>query len=196
MNDSAKVKFLVVLLSICFITIAGLSYFIWDLRSEKAGQNTYAPYLSDHILPDPWSKNWDPWLDPWDTSGQFENIRKRMDELMSHMKPGGSLFSKHGIGLSQSSPEITMKETNENYQIDVSVPEGQEIELNARIKGDILTISGKVKATIEESSDGLYGKSISTSQFSQSLTLSKPVEESSLSVEKTDKHMKIQVSKK
>lgn len=194
MNDQIKIRFLGVLLGVCFISIVGLGYAIWDLKTDIKEEST-SFQSSSQALPVPRSKDWDPWRDPWDSSGHFSNMQKQMDEMMSLMMPGKSIFTQHGFGLSTSSPEITMKETKSAYEIDVSVPKGQEIEVNTKLEDGVLTISGKVNTTSENSAHGLFGKSLSTTQFSQSLTLPEPIDETAMAVENEDGYMKIRIPK-
>lgn len=195
MNDQIKIRFLGGLLGVCCILVVGLGYALWNLKTNIKDDGEILQPSSLQTLPDSWSKDWEPWKDPWDSSGHFSSMQKQMDEMMNLMMPGRSIFSQHGFGLSTSSPEISMKETKSAYVINVSVPKGQEIEINTKLDGGVLTISGKVKTTSENSAHGLFGKSLSTSHFSQSLTLSEPIDETAMAVKNEDGYMNIHIPK-
>lgn len=195
MKDQIKFRLLGSLLGVCLISLAVLSYYIYDLKHNEELQNPYISPLSPQTIPSPWPKGWYPLHDPWDNSDAFSNMQKRMDAMMSRMLPGGSIFSQQGFGLFMSSPEVIMTETNNAYNIDISVLEGQDIELNAELESGILTVSGKVKNSSENNDDYIQGKSVSISQFSQSLVLSEPINEGGMTIENRDTGMQIRVPK-
>jgi len=196
MNDKFKIRLLSIILGVCIIAIAGLSYYLWNAKHDSVRPSITAVPSSAHVLPDPWPKNWDPWKDPWDSSSHFSDLQKQMDEMMTHMWPGGSIFSQRGFGVSMSSPKVMVNETDDAYEVQVSVPEGQEIELNTELSDGILKISGKIKKITEnDRDDGSYDHSMSTSQFSQSLALSEPIDESGMTIENKDGGMFIRVPK-
>ena len=195
MKYQTKVRLLGSLLAICLVSLAALSYYIYDLKSDKEHRNSYPPPVSSQIIPSPWPKGWDPLHDPWDNSGAFSDMQKRMDAMMNRMLPGGSIFSQQGFGIFMSSPEVIMTETDDVYVIEVSVPEGQVVEFNTELANGVLTISGKVKNSSENNDDSLQGKSVSISQFSQSLVLSEPINEKGMTIESRDTGMLIRVPK-
>ncbi len=141
----------------------------------------------------------DPWAtiasDPFDVDKAFMQMQKHMDEMMSRMQPGRSIFSQHGFGFSNSVPIVNMTEKPDKYEVVVSVPQGQEVELNTEIENNRLIISGRTKNSSENNSADVYSKSVSSSQFSQSVTLEKPVDEAAMKTEKNGKELVITIPK-
>ena len=131
---------------------------------------------------------WDPWADiatdPLNIDKAFAQMQKRMDEMMDRMQPGRSVFSHHGFGFSTSTPKVNLMESADEYKVVVTMPEGQEVELNTTLENNRLIISGKTKQSSENNSADVYSKSVSSSQFSQSMTLTEPVNESAMTTEK------------
>lgn len=119
-----------------------------------------------------------PWNNDWSLSDHLSDLQKHMDEMMSTMSPGTSFFNKQGLGYSLASPSIEMKEKSDKYEIIVKVPEGQEMEINTALKASNLTISGRVKNKVVETQEGQSSRIFQTSQFSQSIYLSEPIDES------------------
>jgi len=199
MKATTKVKWLSVAIVICLIVMGFLGYFTWNLNQKVEGlqaRTSADVQIPIAQLPDPWPKNWDPWSDNWDSSGQFSDLQKQMDDLMNRMLPGHSIFSNQGFGLSQSSPKISMDETGEEYIVVVTVPEGEEVELNTELSENTLKIFGKVKNTSENNNGDFFGRSMSTSQFSQSMTLSEPVDESGMTIDQEDTKIVITIPKR
>ena len=198
MKAQNKIQWLSVSVIICPILIGSLSHYIWTLNNKVESLQTQsssgAPMLQPS-LPEPWPKDWDPWKDPWNSSGNFSALQKRMDEMMNRMMPGQSIFSNRGFGLSQSSPMVTMTESSNEYKVVVTVPEGQEVELNTELTDGVLKISGKVKKSSEESSGGFSAHSQSTSQFSQSMTLGEAINESAMKTEHNENEIVIRIPK-
>ncbi len=141
----------------------------------------------------------DPWatmaIDPFDMDKTFMQMQKHMDEMMNRMQPGRSIFSQHGFGFSTSVPVVNMTEKPDKYEVVVTVPQGKEVELNTEIENNRLIISGRTKTSSENNSADVYSKSVSSSQFSQSVTLDKPVDESAMKTEKHGKELVITIPK-
>jgi HSP20 family molecular chaperone IbpA len=195
MNDKAKIQLLSMFLAACVIFIAVLAYFLWDIKNNGGEQHSAMPALSSQAMPKPWPKDWDPWNDQWDSFEHFTDMQKQMDEMMNRMLPGGSIFSQRGFGLANNSPKVTMQETEEAFEVLVTIPEGQDVELKTDLSEGVLKISGKVKNKLEDHASGLLKKTQSISQFSQSLTLLTPVDEAALTVDRNGREIVIRVPK-
>ncbi|WLQ16496.1 hypothetical protein O5O45_11250 [Hahella aquimaris] len=198
MQSQTKKTLLGVAAGVGLAAVAGLGYYTWELNQKVEAleaRNTPNINLPLSAAPDPWPKNWDPWSDNWDPSGQFAEMQKRMDEMMKHMAPGNSTFSMQGFGLSSPGPNIEVDENAKEYRVTVTVPEGEKVELNADLDGDTLKISGKVRSESESNSGGLAGKTVSASQFSQSMTLTDPVIESGMTINNKGKEIVITIPK-
>ncbi|SFG84277.1 Hsp20/alpha crystallin family protein [Neptunomonas qingdaonensis] len=202
MKDKTKIRILAALVGVCFMCIAGLSYYTWHMKSNATASairmDQYDPSnsLTLPALPDAGLKDWNPWFDEWGNADQFMDLQKRMDEMMGQMLPGGSIFSQRGFGLSSASPEVKLKELKDAYEVEVILPQGQEVELNTHLEKGVLTISGKVKSTDESVNGNTLGRQTSISQFSQSITLVEPVRESGISINRGDEIITVRVPKK
>jgi HSP20 family molecular chaperone IbpA len=149
------------------------------------------PDTNLHYRPD----DRDPWANRRGSYRHFSELQKRIDEMMNSMAPGNSIFSNQGFGLSPSSPKITMDESADKYTFFVAVPEGQEVELNTELTGNIFKITGRVRNRLENSSEGMMSRSMSSSQFSQSITLSELIDESGMVIDHKDKEIIITIPK-
>ncbi|WP_020407334.1 Hsp20/alpha crystallin family protein [Hahella ganghwensis] len=199
MQTNQKQTWLSLALAICIGVIAVLGYYTWSLHQkiEDLQNRPYSglPYPSFNN-PHTWPGDWDPWSDNWDPTGKFSELQNYMDNLMNNMMPGNSIFSQQGFGLSPSSPKIDMENLSDKYVVTVTVPDSQDMELNTELADKVLTVSGKIKSSEEDSSDSLRKKSISTSRFSQSIKLTDPIDESRMEISHQGKDILITIPKK
>jgi len=199
MKAETKVRWLGVSVVICLVLMGALGYHTWNLNQKVANLQAQANpdiQVPFQQAPDPWPEDWDPWTDDWDPSGQFSDLQKHMDKLMNSMMPGHSMFNSQGFGLSQSSPKISMDETGEKYTVVVTVPEGQDVEVNTELSDNTLKVYGKVKNTSENSAGDVFDRTLSTSQFTQSMVLPEPVDESGMTIDQEEKEIVITIPKK
>lgn len=172
--------------ALCLAAVVVMAFINWklsaDLKEIKADQPSEIISPMGSLL-SPWLKDSEPWQDGWGTRGYFSDLQKRMDEMMNTMAPGVSIFNNNSFGYASTRPIIKMEETSDQYEIVVTVPEGQEIELNTEIKDGQLVISGQVKNEKEKAQGGSLARVFQTSQFSQSLYLSAAVDESAMRVD-------------
>lgn len=192
------------LLAFCLVSLAAVSYMLYDTRKslhrlENQQTSTSLPLLSQPNSPKASSNpadDWNPWLDPWDPSGQFQDLQNRMNQLMSSMMPNGSFFSQQGFGLSPVSPSVVMEETKDHLEVKITAPEGQDMEFNAEIADGQLRVFGKVKNITENQSGQSFEQSVATSQFSQVLTLPESVDEAGMSVTKENEQFVVKIPKR
>lgn len=171
MNTNAKLKWLGALLGVCIIAIATESYYLWDLDKQikHADDQNYAAL---------WSKDNSPVADSWDPASQFIKMQQQMNQLMNQMSASNALLSQQTFGLPLSSPEITMKEDSDAYEVFVNVPKGEDVEINTDLNDNQLTVSGKVKQDEKHQSHGLLERSVVIGEFSQTMNFSNPIDES------------------
>lgn len=183
---------------LCLGAIGGLGYYTWQLHQKvdalQVSQSQAASPLGQipKILH---QKNWNPWSNSWDPSGQLAEMQKRMNAMMSQLMPGNPTFNQQGFGFSSNSPKITMKQTPKKYIFDVGVPKGDDFNLNTQLNHNILTISGKVKTKAHHSGSDGSDQSESTSRFSQSVTLADPVEKSGMTIDRKGQDIVITIPK-
>ncbi|MDX1696056.1 MAG: Hsp20/alpha crystallin family protein [Ketobacteraceae bacterium] len=191
-------RWLKVFAAICVISVAALGYYSWTLHRQVSDLEQRVGQVSGPApapVQDFWSDNWDPWADPWDPTGEFAEMKKRMDEMMNRMMPGGSIFSNRGFGLSSTSPTVKMTDTGDAYEVTVSTPQGQEVELNTQLSDGILTVSGKMRRVEENSAGNGTGRVVATSQFSQTITLPEPVEQSAMTIDRQGGKVTVKIPK-
>lgn len=202
METNTKIKLLRIIVGLCLVLICWLSYHSWQLSKQlqqlpQAAAINPSPFGS---VPDPWPRGWDPGSNIWDPSGRFSDLQKMMDDMMNNMSPGSSVFNNQGFGFSQSSPRITMEESANEFTVLVSVPNGQEVELNTELTDNRLKISGKVNNKSEEKSNGLFGGSqsfntLSSSRFSQTMTLPGEIDEAGMTIDHGESEISIRIPK-
>jgi len=197
MKLESKVTWLSVSLVVCAAMVGGLGWYTWNLHRQMDRLNAgAAPLSGSSTAPVPKLDNFDPFAGAWDPDGQFAQMQKHMDELMQQMMPGNPMFSQHGFGLSSSSPEVRLDEDSDGYTVVVKVPKGEDVELNTTLDDNQLTISGEVKSTSGEDSGNVAGHAQSISQFSQTITLADPVDESGMHVNRKGEEIVITIPKR
>lgn len=197
MKPESKVTWLSVTVLACALVIGGLGYYSWSLHRQVEARSSNAAMPAVSMMT-PGQSGFDPFAGMWDPNGQFAQMRKHMDELMQQMMPGDPLFSQHGFGLSPSSPEVSLDEDSDGYTVVVKVPEGEDVELNTSLDDNRLTISGEVQSAAEDddAAGNIVGRARSISQFSQTITLAEPVDESGLQVDRKGEEIVITIPKR
>jgi len=198
MKLESKVTWLSISLGVCAVLVGGLGWYTWTLHRQMdrldAGSE---PIQNSQISPDTQPGTFDPFAGAWDPNGQFARMQKHMDEMMQDMMPGNPLFSHSGFGLSTSSPEVSLNEDKDNYTVVVKVPEGEDVEFNTSLDDNMLTISGEVKNAADENPSGNASvQARSFSQFSQTITLADPVDETKMKVDRKGEEIVITIPKR
>ncbi len=210
MTTQIKNRWLGVLLGVCLMVIAAMSIYTWHLSRQL---QAVSPATDNTWTENAWptlgsSSNATPYTNPNDT---FSQMQQRMDAMMNSFLSGthqpfsssifsDPVFSASGFGASASSPRITMDETADQYIVIVTVPEGQEVELNTTLNDNQLTVSGTVQRRIENTTNELFGGSrpystLSSSQFSQTMALPADIDEAGMDVKHEDSIITIVIPK-
>lgn len=198
MATDKKIKLSTLSLLVCGILLIVLGYSLWTLSNEleevkeQIGKEHF-PSLNSEI--ESWPEDWDPWENQWDPSGQFSDLRQRVDEMMNSMMPQNPFFNQHGFGFSSGMPNIEMDESEHAYIITVEVPKGQEVELNTELVDNTLKISGKIKQSREQTKDGISSRQSRASRFSQSIYLSREINESGMMIDNQKTQITITIPK-
>ena len=199
MEANTKVKWLSAVVGVCLVTIGLLGYYALTTKDKidslqaQSDTRLSAPALA---FSDPQPGTLNPIINPQIMNpnngtigmlGNFQDLQKRMDDMMSRVFSGQSMFNQQDInsffGPGMSTPEVSITESTNEYQVIVKVPEGQSIELNTEVSDNVLKISGEVKDSTESNNGNMIQKSYSSSHFSQTLSLSEPVIESAMKTE-------------
>ncbi len=202
MNAQTKIRWLSATVGVCLVAMASLGYYAWTAKHEmdmfqaKSEAVLAEPALS---LTDPKSGTVDPFIDPQMHLRNFSDLQKRMDEMMNRAFTGQPFFNHKDFdsvfGAGTLSPEVSVTESPDEYQVTVRVPQGQAIDLNTEISGNLLEISGDLKNSTESNTGNVIQKSYSSSHFSQTLSLSEPVIESAMKTEHKGDNIIIHIPK-
>ncbi len=143
---------------------------------------------------DPFGNSWPGFINPGDS---FAEMQQRMDELMNSMTQGFPFFNQEdfGFGFISNGPAISMSENVDEYRVVISIPDGQEVEVNTEFTGNSLIVSGSVKSERDENVSGFTSRSMQESRFSQSLYLAMPVDEEGLNIERIGNEIVISIPK-
>jgi len=195
MNATNKLRLMMTITTVSLLLCGGLGFYAWHTERENE-QLRASPYLGllnyDNTPMTGSNRTWDP-------DAEFKAMQKQMDQAMRHMQKEFNsdqpFFDKFGIGLSGTQPEITMKETDKAYEVTVTVPEGQQVNVKTDVDGNTLSISGEVSSEDDRHSIfgnnsilGNSGTSKSVQRFSQTVTLASAVDQNKIStIQKGDK---------
>jgi len=188
-----KVRILGAGLAVCLLIVAVLGVSTWSLqhrldRLEVSAAQITPPALDPlAALPsDPaqiglGGKN--PALNSFsDWEKSFAEMEKRIDKMMGDMMSSSPWDSKSFISSNSRSPEITFEDKGDEYKAVITVPEGEEVDINTGINNGVLTISGRVSSSSSKESHGTTMHAQSLSEFSQSLMLDEPVDPAAMKV--------------
>ena len=94
-----------------------------------------------------------------------------------------------------------MEESAEAYTVVVSVPKGQEVELNTELSDKQLKISGQINNKTETKPNGLFGgtqsfSALSSSRFSQTMNFPAEVDEAGVTINHGESEITIKIPKK
>lgn len=203
METKSKITWLSVAVFGCLSVIAGLGYYTWDLHRQvaqlQAGTGTElsaSVAQAQSRTPQPLPKAQNPFSGNLDPSRQFAEMQKRMDQMMKQIMPDDPLLNQNAFSMSSTdSPEVTMDESSDKYTVTVTLPKGENMNLNTELSDNTLTISGQVKTNSKDSSGNFVGQAQSTSEFSQSITLADPVTESGMKVDRKGQDIVITIPK-
>lgn len=143
---------------------------------------------------DPFDDSWPGFMNPGDS---FAEMQQRMDELMDSMTRGFPFFNQEdfGFGFMNEGPVVSMTEDSDAYLIVIEVPDGQEVEVNTEVEGNMLMVSGSVRNERDESSSGINSRSMQESRFSQSVYLPEAVDEDAITIDRNTDEIVVTVPK-
>lgn len=177
------------------VTITVLIFMLLQLRAEN--QALKSPALHSNVPFDQWPSplfNQPNTLsDPWELFQSLNDLQNTkqphslFDRWFSQSDPN-SLLSHSQKG---SSPTIDFDETDNAYIVTVNMPQGERVELNTNISGRVFTVSGKVISTSSDKNAKFH----SSRQFSQTLTLQSPIDETKMTSEQDNQTITITLPK-
>lgn len=210
---------LIVSNTLCLIGMAFLGYHVWQLKSHQQSiLDGSSPALAfgstqQHMPPKGQSSpqtnsssglpTWDP-FDQFNNSDPFKNMHQRMQIMLESFAPGNDWFSTSpfnsspfdSLGLGTGSPKITSHDKGDHFLVTISLPDGQNMEVNTEIENQQLHIKGKVQLSARANQSNGLSQAFSSSQFSQSITLPEPVDEAAMTVEHNGNQIEIKIPKR
>ena len=123
------------------------------------------------------------------------SMGRDMDTLFDALIQGRSLNGSNAFTFTQTSPTIELDETSDDYRIRIEVPEQSELDLSTDVENNTVRVSGRIAHKTSQSGNQLMSSFSSTSQFSRSIPLSKPVDPLALRTEKRDNSIVITIPK-
>ena len=147
MESAVKIRWLSIGLIISIVLIVSLLAYIFFNDQSKQG----AEPAPNNAFTNQNQNPADDWLQPFpsDPNDHFQQMQSRMQSMMDNFSQGfpfmQSPFGDMNALFQQGNPNISMQELKNEYHIEVSIPEGQEVEVNTELSDNQLTISGTVK---------------------------------------------------
>lgn len=213
MSTEVKLRFLVGFLAICVIALFVQGYFLWRM-DQKVSEVAIAEdipasiqrRLEEQLADDPASYSAFPGtaLSSGFTRDPFvrmQQMQRQMDSLFNSFTSFGGFGSftppafGSGSGFVSMSPNLELIETDEDYQVRIQSPPDQDIVVNTELEANLLTVTGTVSQTIQDSSNGFASSFVSNSQFSRSFDLDERVDEFGVITEQTEGGLLVRVPK-
>jgi HSP20 family molecular chaperone IbpA len=170
-------------LGLCLTLTAWLAWSNWQLQQQLDTLTENSSGLALQAEPD-WLQRLPPQATPvpptspgWDPFAELDRMQQQMNQWLQGSPfglgagPGSNLFS-----LGSAQPDIRIEEDADAFQVYIEVPEGSDIELNTEVDGQRLTVSGTIRAALNNLDNGFNTRFQSSSQFSRQFTLSSPVD--------------------
>lgn len=184
MTSNKKVKMLSMGVAVCVSIILALGIYAFNLQQQinsSANDSALTPGfdLQSNTAPGNNAQSFDPFSmsgffdDSWPGQSMLNQMRAMTQQMGANfpMNMGGSMGFANLSG-----PKVELTENDEEYLINVAIPEGQEVSLDTELVDNRLTISGSV--VNRSQNDDSFGtnnhfmsQSMSTSRFSQTLPL-------------------------
>ncbi len=128
---------------------------------------------------------------PWFRRGPLSSLREELDDLFSNFLSEGD----GGWLAGQVLPPLDLSETESTIEVRMDVPGIKPGELDIKLTGNILTISGQRKEEYEEKGRTLYRVERRTGTFSRSVTLPCPVKEDQVNAQYRDGVLTVTIRK-
>jgi len=221
MRTESKYKWSIAIAAVLAIGLVAQGVLLWQTRQqvaaldpgyEQAAQEREDEELSDieqrllSRLDEQEARRQQSVADPWnggffggDPFAEFERMRQRMNQTMNAFMGGsaiaGSSLASPSMSFGFSSPEIELKETQEDYRLLIRVPEEHEIALQTDVDDRRVTLSGKISASADRGGNGFTGQFVSSSQFTRRFDLPGEVDDLKMYTEQSEQGMVIVLPK-
>lgn len=106
----------------------------------------------------------------WDPFREFQNLENEMNRLFRH-RLSGAPRSEEALTTSQFAPPVDVYEDDSKLSIKMDVPGVDSKDLDIRVDGNLLTVSGERKFEAEEKKENFRRVEREYGSFSRSFTL-------------------------
>lgn len=98
--------------------------------------------------------------------------------------------------LNSSVPAVNIKETNENFELELAIPGFKKDDFNVEVDENILTISSEVKSENETKENNYTRREFSYSSFNRAFTLPETIDDSKINANYEDGILRLTLPKK
>lgn len=101
----------------------------------------------------------------------MSNIRREMDRIFNELIPFSWRMDESELGLSEWAPRTDMRETDDQYIIEVDLPGMAKENIHINVKDNILNIEGERKEEVKEERAGYLRSERTFGSFKRSFSL-------------------------
>ena len=204
MSTDTKLKLLFVFSLICLLALLFQGYLLWQVQAQLVSEaETHLPQSIEQRLDEALtSPRYRPsQVSPFGLLGQsfgsdpLRQMQQQIDSLFGTL-PMSSAGSFGSFSMNAGAPELSLMETDTEYQVAVTTAADTDVEINTELEANLLTVRGSVTQDFSDSSNALTSSFVSRSQFTRSFDLPKPVDELGVFTEATKSGLLIHVPKK
>jgi len=194
-NAQRKILMLTSLLALSLTAIIGLAIYVWHLHQDLQQlkqPNSLTSIQSQTIQQhDIFGNDNDLFQLHRDPFTNMQEMQQRIDKMFESMQSSSGIMHS----FSTNTPEITLEEDQQEYRAIITTQEGQNIELEAEVIDRRLQLNGTIKNEEKANQANGFQSFRSSSQFSQSVSLSQPVDANKITIEYQKNQMVVHVPK-
>lgn len=183
MPDKQTHRILYALVAVLLAVVSVQSWFLYDThRQVRALAEMQSGPDTGLSTPDPFGGPTDP--RQWDPFKEMQQLQDRINRLFGESFgriDGGNDPVQQAFSNSISAPEIGLKETNDAYVADISVPGVDEQSLSIIVDNGVLTINGEIDQQVETQNGRNMHREHHVNRFSRSISLPGPVDAAAMS---------------
>lgn len=131
----------------------------------------------------------------WDPFREFQNLENEMNRLFRH-RLSGAPRSEEALTTSQFAPPVDVYEDDSKLSIKMDVPGVDSKDLDIRVDGNLLTVSGERKFEAEEKKENFRRVEREYGSFSRSFTLPASADTDNVSANFENGTLRIDIAKR
>jgi HSP20 family molecular chaperone IbpA len=126
---------------------------------------------------------------------RMQRARQQTDSL-GNSSSGSGASVLNGSSFSAESLQLSINETETEYQVLIQIPSDHELEISTDLEGSLLTVNGTLTRNLSNNTNGTASNFASGSQFTRSFDLTKPINELGLYTETQEGWLVIGIPKR